>query len=178
MWLWSEVEHDIVYIIVIWNKEQNPTYMYVRHVIRQTVLAYGTMSLPRSLKTIKRNSVFWMEFIMCYYSRVHEVRYFYVKSPASSYIKWRLLMYELAGRHPSTSLTLIIEFMHFHAWATIYMSISFMYELSWYSSSMWRHLVDHTLLYLLILWNIYMLWMSQCANRQPWLRSVFMIISI
>jgi hypothetical protein len=39
-------------------------------------------------------------------SRVHEVRYFYVKSLASSYIKLRLLMYELAGRHPLTSLTL------------------------------------------------------------------------
>ncbi len=38
--------------------------------------------------------------------RVHEVRYFYVKSPASSHIKLRSLMYELAGKHPSTSLTL------------------------------------------------------------------------
>ncbi len=43
-----------------------------------------------------------------YYSRIHEVRYFYVRSPASSYIKLRLLMYELAGKHPSTSLILII----------------------------------------------------------------------
>ncbi len=74
MLLWSEVEHDIIYIIVIWNKEQNPTYIYVGHVIRQMVLAYSTLSLPQSLETIKRNSVFWMDFIMCYY-RVHVFSY-------------------------------------------------------------------------------------------------------
>ena len=45
--------------------------------------------------------------------RIHEVRYFYVKSPASSYIKIRLLMalaraqaHELAGGRQSTSWTL------------------------------------------------------------------------
>jgi hypothetical protein len=40
------------------------------------------------------------------FSRIHEVRYFYVNSPASSYIKLRLLMYELAGKRPLTSLIL------------------------------------------------------------------------
>ncbi len=40
------------------------------------------------------------------YVRIHEVRYFYVKYPASSCIKLRLLMYELTGKRPSTSLIL------------------------------------------------------------------------
>ena len=35
-------------------------------------------------------------------ARIHEVRYFFVKSPVSSYIKIRCLMYELAGDRPST----------------------------------------------------------------------------
>ncbi len=44
-------------------------------------------------------------------SRIHEVRYFFVKSPASSYIKIRFLMYKLAGGCPFTSWTLLIVFM-------------------------------------------------------------------
>ncbi len=62
--------------------------------------------------------------------RVHEVRYFYVKSPASSYIKLRLLMYELAGRHPSTSLTLVLY--------------TFLWLVGW-----------HVIVYILIIWNLY-----------------------
>ena len=38
--------------------------------------------------------------------RIHEVRYFFVKSPASSHIKIRCLMYELVGGCPFTSWTL------------------------------------------------------------------------
>ena len=51
---------------------------------------------------------FW-DKIMKPVSRIHEVRYFYVKSPASSYIELRLLMYELAGKHPLTSLILSLR---------------------------------------------------------------------
>ena len=47
-------------------------------------------------------------------SRIHEVRYFFVKSPASPYIKIRCLMalaraqaHELAGGRPFTSWTLL-----------------------------------------------------------------------
>ncbi len=55
---------------------------------------------------------FW-DKIMKTISRIHEVRYFFVKSPASSYIKIRFLMYELAGGRPFTSWTLLLVFIIF-----------------------------------------------------------------